>query len=233
MNQTIKTSFHRINKWALAMALGILWSSSLMAGTLTWNWSYSSASYSGSGTFTTDDTLTTSTDPYTDGYVGYLITGITGTWNGNTITSLAPLGSNYSDDLLGSAQPQLDADGVAFITSAGPDYFSLWNNGGSQSIDYWVYSLAAEIGQGNGSFTATLVEPAPVISNISLARTNVVLAATGGQSGKTCITLTSPDLSQWTPVATNVLSASGDFSITITNALNPALPQAFYRLLVQ
>jgi hypothetical protein len=67
-----------------------------MAGTRTWNWSYSgsSPSYSGSGTCTTEDTLTTSTDPYTDGYVGYLITGITGTWKGNTITSLAPLGSN-------------------------------------------------------------------------------------------------------------------------------------------
>jgi hypothetical protein len=134
---------------------------------------------------------------------------------------------------LGSAQPQLDADGVAFITTAGPDYFSLWNDAGNQSISYWAYSLATESGQGGGTFTATLVEPALAISNINLAGTNVVLAATGGQSGKSYITLTSTDLSQWTPVATNVLSASGNFSITLTNALNPAMLQTFYRLLEQ
>jgi len=38
-------------------------------------------------------------------------------------------------------------------------------------------------------------------------------------------------LSQWMPVATNVLSASGNFTITATNAVNRSIPQRFYILL--
>jgi hypothetical protein len=37
-------------------------------------------------------------------------------------------------------------------------------------------------------------------------------------------------LSQWTPVATNVLSANGNFSITVTNAVSAAIPCQFYIL---
>ena len=34
--------------------------------------------------------------------------------------------------------------------------------------------------------------------------------------------------SQWTPVATNVLNASGNFTITATNAVNRNIPKRFY-----
>jgi hypothetical protein len=36
--------------------------------------------------------------------------------------------------------------------------------------------------------------------------------------------------SQWTPVATNVLNASGNFTITATNAVNRNIPKRFYIL---
>jgi hypothetical protein len=36
--------------------------------------------------------------------------------------------------------------------------------------------------------------------------------------------------SQWTPVATNVLNASGNFTTTATNAVNLHVPQCFYIL---
>jgi hypothetical protein len=40
-------------------------------------------------------------------------------------------------------------------------------------------------------------------------------------------------LSQWIPVATNVLNASGNLTITATNAVNPAALRQFYLLQVQ
>jgi len=40
-------------------------------------------------------------------------------------------------------------------------------------------------------------------------------------------------LSQWTPVATNVLSASGNFTITVTNTVNSNVPHRFYILETQ
>jgi hypothetical protein len=40
-------------------------------------------------------------------------------------------------------------------------------------------------------------------------------------------------LNQWTPVATNVLNASGNFIITATNAVNLNVPLRFYILQMQ
>jgi hypothetical protein len=37
-------------------------------------------------------------------------------------------------------------------------------------------------------------------------------------------------LGQWTPVATNILSSGGNFTLTVTNALNPATAQQYYAL---
>jgi hypothetical protein len=62
----------------------------------------------------------------------------------------------------------------------------------------------------------------------------LVLAGINGQSGATYYVLRSSSLtlplSQWTPVATNVLTAGGDFTITATNAINANLPQCYYIL---
>jgi hypothetical protein len=194
-----------------------------MAGTLTWDWNYSSPDFNGSGTLTTEDTTTTES-----GNTGYLATAITGTWNGKSIVTLIPPGNFYSDGLLGSSQPQLSDNGISFGTDFANGAYNIYFNGGNFSGGYGVTSINNYEG---GTFTATLVEPALVISGITLAGTNVVLAATGGQSGGAYETLMSTNLSQWTPVATNVLSTGGNFSITITNAVNSSLPQAFYRLL--
>ncbi|HWW01021.1 MAG TPA: hypothetical protein VNZ64_15090 [Candidatus Acidoferrum sp.] len=55
-----------------------------------------------------------------------------------------------------------------------------------------------------------------------------------GQSGVPCYVLKSTNLtlpfSQWTPVATNVLSVLGYFTIIATNAVIPGTPQQFYIL---
>ena len=80
--------------------------------------------------------------------------------------------------------------------------------------------------------------PRPGITGISLSRTNVILAATNGAAGGTYYALTSTNagllLNQWTPVATNVLNANGNFTITATNAANASASlQQFFILQTQ
>jgi hypothetical protein len=92
---------------------GMVFGLCLPSSALTWNWSYSGGgSIGGSGTFTT-----------TDGPEPFTITGITGTVEGSTITSLLPpdsLGGN--DNLLSTSQPQLTFSGVSFEANGEP-----WN----------------------------------------------------------------------------------------------------------
>lgn len=84
-----------------------------------WDWTYSANNISASGTFTTLDA------PDTNG--GYLITAITGTRNGETITALQPAGSAipgnepYAVDNLVFKNPaaQLSTQGFGFQTADG------------------------------------------------------------------------------------------------------------------
>jgi hypothetical protein len=64
--------------------------------------------------------------------------------------------------------------------------------------------------------------PRPGIANLTQSGSDLVLAATNGLAGGTYQVLTSTNaaqpLNQWLPIATNVSSAGGTFSITLTNA---------------
>ena len=77
----------------------------------------------------------------------------------------------------------------------------------------------------------------PVIIGIQVVGANLVLSAANGQSGGSYLTLMTTNLAQplnqWTPVATNVLNACGDFIITATNAVTPGAPAQFYLLELQ
>jgi formylglycine-generating enzyme required for sulfatase activity len=77
----------------------------------------------------------------------------------------------------------------------------------------------------------------PTIVGASLSGTNLVFGGSNGQSGGAYYVVTSTilplPLSQWTPVATNVLSASGNFTLTVTNTFTPGTPQRFYMLELQ
>ncbi len=98
---------------------------------------------------------------------------------------------------------------------------------------------------GTGDYTSRLVPvlivpgppPPPLITAISLSGANLILTGANGVSGEILYTLTSPNvtqpLSQWQPVATNVLSAGGIFTITAPNAVTPGAPQRFYTLQAQ
>ncbi len=80
--------------------------------------------------------------------------------------------------------------------------------------------------------------PRPGITTFSLVTTNLVFTGTNGVAGGTYYVLGSTNvalpLSQWTPVATNVLNVSGNFTITITNAVIVNSPsQRFFILQTQ
>jgi uncharacterized repeat protein (TIGR03803 family) len=92
-----------------------------------------------------------------------------------------------------------------------------------------------EMVAGSGPASITTILPIqPGIAGVSLSGANLVFSGANGQSGITYYVLMSTNvalpLSQWKPVATNVLSAGGSFTITATNTVSPAFPQRFYIL---
>lgn len=100
--------------------------------------------------------------------------------------------------------------------------------------------LAAGLMWSNNLATSGTVEvvatsaPQPHITSIQLSGTNLILGGTNGVSGETYLLLSSTNvalpLNQWTPLLTNTFEG-GNFSIT--NAMNPGLPQNFYLLQIQ
>jgi hypothetical protein len=91
---------------------------SAAAATLSWDWNYTGSGIAANGTFSTNDT------PDSSGF--YLITGITGTRNGATITGLQPTGTPIPgnepfnvDNLISLNPQQLTGDGFGYSTAGG------------------------------------------------------------------------------------------------------------------
>ena len=103
---------------SLAITVGGLFGTTQSASALQWNWSYSGLDIDASGTFTTNDT------PDDLGF--YLISGITGTRNGETILGLQPTGTSipgnepfHLDNLISLNPQQLTGEGFGYYTDAG------------------------------------------------------------------------------------------------------------------
>ena len=79
--------------------------------------------------------------------------------------------------------------------------------------------------------------PQPGIVQITLSGTNLVVTGTNGLATGAYHLLASTNaalaLSRWSPVATNFLTANGNFTFTATNAVNPQSTQQFYVLQLQ
>lgn len=102
----------------LTASSGLIFATPQAASALNWNWSYSGTGIEASGIFTTDDT------PDDLGF--FLISDITGTRNGETITGLQPTGTSVPgnepfevDNLISLDTMQLTGDGFGFFTEGG------------------------------------------------------------------------------------------------------------------
>jgi uncharacterized repeat protein (TIGR03803 family) len=112
--------------------------------------------------------------------------------------------------------------------------------GGVVLLGRTLYGTTEE-GGANGSgtlFSISLPQPEiPIINSISLSGTNLVINAANGESGVPYVTLMSASLalpfSEWTPIATNILTANGAFTIIATNAVDAQAPERFYILQMQ
>jgi len=143
--------------------------------------------------------------------------------------------------LISAVQPML-ASGqtyalvAAFVSGQNNDY-PLWgeedaggggyvySSGGTPSYNWTIGNLALQV------YAAS---PPISITGISLNGSNLLINGANGVSGTTNYVLMSSDLASprnlWTPIATNVLAASGSFTITVTNAVDRTAPQRFYIL---
>jgi Pro-kumamolisin, activation domain/Immunoglobulin domain len=88
------------------------------------------------------------------------------------------------------------------------------------------------------AFSATFAGPVqPGITGFTMSGANLVINGNDGLAGQTYYVLMGTNLmlplSQWTSVATNIPGGTGNFTITLTNAVNLNLPQSFYILKVQ
>ena len=85
-----------------------------------------------------------------------------------------------------------------------------------------------------GGTISVVALTSPVISNIENSGNNLVISGGGGPANWPYVVLTTTNLiANWIPVATNWSDASGNFLLTLTNALTPGQNQGYYRLQLQ
>jgi hypothetical protein len=75
----------------------------------------------------------------------------------------------------------------------------------------------------------------PAIGSVKAAGANLVITGSGGTINWPYDVLESSNLlgAPWMPIATNQFDSSGNFSLTLTNAIVPGAPDMFYRLELQ
>ena len=74
----------------------------------------------------------------------------------------------------------------------------------------------------------------PAIASFQISGANLLISGGGGTVNWPYLVLVTTNLpANWTPVATNWFDASGNFSITLTNAISTGLGQSFYKLQLQ
>jgi len=124
---------------------------------------------------------------------------------------------------------------VMYLSDAGAN--TLWKiplgGGSATTVVSGLPATAKKIRWYSGPNT----RPAPQVASIQVSGTNVTLIATNGYIGGTYYILTSTNLNtplaQWLPVLTNVLPATGNFSLTTSNSFSRNTPGRFYILRVQ
>ena len=158
---------------------------------------------------------------------------------GNTVYGITLLykGSNLSGSIY-----SVNTDGSSFTTLYGfspPSGGVIGGTNASGSAPDGTLVMSGNVLYGTapyggvyGNGTIFSLPVIPFISSLKVTGTNVTHNAIDGIEGETCTLLASPNLtlplSQWTPLATNILTSGGNF--TFTNAANPASSPQFYTL---
>jgi len=126
------------------------------------------------------------------------------------------------------------ADSIIYLSDAGAN--TLWRiplGGGSATA---VLSGLPATAKKVRWFGGPASRPAPGFTQIQVSGTNAVFNVTNGFIGGTYYLLTSTNvttpLSQWVPILTNVLGASGNFTLTASNSFSLSTRQRFYILAV-
>lgn len=175
-------------------------------------------------------------NPATEGFIAQ--TGLA--LSGNTLygTTIA-----YGDSDLSGTVYSVNTDGSSFTTlytaSPPPGGIGGTNSDGAEfsgalAMAGNVLYGTSVLGGADGEGTVYSLAVVPAISTLGIVGTNLTLNGFNGIEGETCTTLSSTNLTLplglWTPLATNTLSSGGDFTITVTNGVNPAVASQFYTL---
>ena len=135
-------------------------------------------------------------------------------WNGNVLLDETNLGSFGWTNIQLTVTASGTSSTLQFGYLSGALYFGL-DDVGVASVDSGVSGPAS-------------------ISSITLSGADIVLNNADGIASKTYYVLMGTNLteplSQWSRVATKIPGSTGDFSITLTNAVNPSTPQEFFIL---
>jgi hypothetical protein len=114
------TPMKRVFGLTAVSAVAFLMASPAEAGTVLYNWTASirlevGGTVTGSGQLTAASTSSTGWDGT---YTGYLVSLITGTYDGSTITGLEPVDTiGGNDNLINTSDELLDNDGIGFSVS--------------------------------------------------------------------------------------------------------------------
>jgi fibronectin-binding autotransporter adhesin len=176
---------------------------------------------------------------------GMLTISSNATLNGTNILKLYKTGG--TNDVL-SAGGILTYGGTLTVTNlsgtlAAGDSFKLFNaanyQGSFSATNLPVLSAGLSWTNtfGTDGKLSILGSPASVsymaINSISLSGTNLVLGGTNQGAGISYV-LASTNVAlpktTWTVIATNLLSGTGNFTLTITNAVSPGIPRKFFML---
>jgi hypothetical protein len=126
------------------------------------------------------------------------------------------------------------ANSIIYLSDAGAN--TLWRiplaGGGATTVLNGLPATAKKVRWFGGPAS----RPAPGFTQIQVSGTNAVFNGTNGFIGGTYYLLTSTNvttpLSQWVPILTNVLGASGNFTLTASNSFSLSTRQRFYILTV-
>ena len=163
------------------------------------------------------------------------------TLSGTTIVKLKGSGTNDAIQTQGNIQfgGALTLANINASPLSAGDSFQIFNAAGysgtftSTNLPSLDAGLAWDLSQLNSGLVKVVGSNAgPVIGATMIADGKLIFNGTGGTANGTYYVLTTTNLTaplaQWVPVQTNIYDASGAFSVT--NTVNAATPQLFYRI---